>query len=177
MSRDAYRTPAGGAHFKLEELARAAEVSPRTVRYYVQRGLLPAPAFHGKDTTYGQEHLVRLRAIKRMQEAYFPLEAIAAALAGRSLAEIERIAGGELPPGPGRSPEPSPAVVPLPAPSPSPPSPSPVLPYGPTPPARYARWELAPGLELHLSLEASDDVRALAEKLLTHAHSCRGDRR
>lgn len=83
-------------NYKLEELAREGGTSPRTVRYYVQRGLLPAPSFRGKDTGYAREHLVRLRAIKRLQEAYFPLDAIAGELASRSLADIERIADGRL---------------------------------------------------------------------------------
>ena len=34
--------------YKLDDLAAAAGVSPRTVRYYVQRGLLPAPPFRGR---------------------------------------------------------------------------------------------------------------------------------
>ena len=84
--------------YKLDELARATGMSPRTVRYYVQRGLLPAPAFRGKDTAYGHEHLVRLRAIRRLQEAFFPLDAIAGELEVRSLSEIERIAEGKLAP-------------------------------------------------------------------------------
>ena len=82
-------------NYKIDELARAAGMSARTVRYYVQRGLLPAAAFRGKDTAYGHEHLVRLRAIKRLQEGYFPLDAIAAELDGRTLAEIERLAEGK----------------------------------------------------------------------------------
>jgi Ca-activated chloride channel family protein len=73
-------------------------MSARTVRYYVQRGLLPAAAFRGKDTAYGHEHLVRLRAIRRLQEAFFPLDAIAAELDARPLEEIERIADGKLAP-------------------------------------------------------------------------------
>lgn len=84
--------------YKLDELARAAGMSARTVRYYVQRGLLPPAAFRGKDTAYGHEHLVRLRAIRRLQEAFFPLDAIAAELEARPLAEIERIAEGKLVP-------------------------------------------------------------------------------
>lgn len=93
--------------YKIDELARAAGMSARTVRYYVQRGLLPAPAFRGKDTAYGHEHLVRLRAIKKLQEAYFPLDAIAAELDGRSLAEIERFADGKsLPASPAPAPGP-----------------------------------------------------------------------
>jgi DNA-binding transcriptional MerR regulator len=84
--------------YKLDELARATGMSARTVRYYVQRGLLPAAAFRGKDTAYGHEHLVRLRAIRRLQEAFFPLDAISAELESRSLAEIERIADGKVAP-------------------------------------------------------------------------------
>jgi DNA-binding transcriptional MerR regulator len=62
--------------FRLEDLARAADVSARTVRYYVQRGLLPAPEFRGKDTAYGPEHLSRLRVIKRLQQERLPLEGL-----------------------------------------------------------------------------------------------------
>lgn len=81
--------------YKLDELAKAAGTSPRTVRYYVQRGLLPPPVFRGKDSAYGRDHLVRLRAIKKLQDAYLPLDAIAAELDGRSTEEIERIARAE----------------------------------------------------------------------------------
>lgn len=81
--------------YKIDELARAAGMSARTVRYYVQRGLLRAPAFRGKDTAYEHEHLVRLRAIRRLQEAYLPLDAIAAELDGRTRGEVERIADGK----------------------------------------------------------------------------------
>jgi DNA-binding transcriptional MerR regulator len=84
--------------YKLDELAHATGMSARTVRYYVQRGLLPPAAFRGKDTSYGHEHLVRLRAIRRLQEAFFPLDAIAVELGSRTLAEIERIAEGKAMP-------------------------------------------------------------------------------
>ena len=84
--------------YKLDELARAAGISARTVRYYVQRGLLPAAAFRGKDTAYRHAHLARLRAIRRLQEAYLPLDAIAAELDGRDLGAIERIAEGRAKP-------------------------------------------------------------------------------
>lgn len=86
--------------YKLEDLARAAGTSPRTVRYYVQRGLIPAPAFKGKDTAYAHEHLVRLRAIRRLQEAFFPLDAIAVELGRRSLSELEQLADGRETPSP-----------------------------------------------------------------------------
>ncbi|MDB5215204.1 MAG: MerR family transcriptional regulator [Myxococcaceae bacterium] len=84
--------------YKIDELARAAGMSVRTVRYYVQRGLLPAAAFRGKDTAYDHGHLTRLRAIRRLQEAFFPLDAIAAELDGRTAHEIEAIADGNVTP-------------------------------------------------------------------------------
>src|SRR5690242_21283135 len=62
--------------WKLTELAEAAGVSPRTVRYYVQRGLLPAPPFKGPDTVYGEDQLVRLKAIRVLQARFLPLDAI-----------------------------------------------------------------------------------------------------
>lgn len=77
--------------FKLEELAAEAGVSPRTVRYYVQRGLLPAPPFRGKDTAYDRSHLVRLRAIKQMQEAHLPLDEIQVRLANMTVGEVEKL--------------------------------------------------------------------------------------
>src|SRR5690242_9918497 len=80
--------------WKLEELAQRAGVSPRTVRYYVQRGLLPAPRFRGRDTVYAQDHLLRLFAIRRLQERYLPLDAIQEHLSRRSTADLQRIVEG-----------------------------------------------------------------------------------
>ena len=70
---------------KLDELAERAGVSPRTVRYYVQRGLLAAPEFRGPDTVYEAEHLARLKAIRVLQSRHLPLDAIQEALTGRSV--------------------------------------------------------------------------------------------
>jgi DNA-binding transcriptional MerR regulator len=84
--------------FKLDELASRAGVSPRTIRYYIQRGVLPAAEFRGPDTTYDERHLQALRAIKRLQEDYLPLDAIAAAIAGKSAEELRYIASRGLEP-------------------------------------------------------------------------------
>lgn len=80
--------------YRLDELAERAEVSARTVRYYVQRGLLPAPVFRGRDTAYGEGHLLRLRAIKRLQERHVPLEEIAVVLA-RGDEAVRAVLSGE----------------------------------------------------------------------------------
>jgi DNA-binding transcriptional MerR regulator len=82
--------------YKLEELAAEAGVSPRTVRYYVQRGLLSAPEFRGKDTVYNRDHLLRLHAVKRLQQAHMALDEIQVRLASASEAEIARMASGDV---------------------------------------------------------------------------------
>ena len=156
--------------YKLEELARAAGISARTVRYYVQRGLVPAPAFRGKDTAYGHEHLVRLRAIRRLQEAFFPLDAIAVELGRRTIAEIERLASGAEMPGLA-----SVASVPnVTSEELSPPAPlTPGRSMQPAsggatrlPPRTFRRFEIAPGVELSIADDAPPESRAAAEKIL-----------
>jgi len=132
--------------FRLEELAAEAGVSPRTVRYYVQKGLLPAPQFRGKDTSYDRDHLLRLRVIRRLQEAYLPLEAIAVELATRTPAELEAIAGG------------APTKI---APPP------PVSPVVPRPAGEiWTRLTPRPGLELALAHHASRETRELFEAIV-----------
>jgi len=59
--------------YSLSELAQLADVSPRTIRFYIEQGLLPAPEPAGKKTRYTDEHLERIRAIKKLQAAHFPL--------------------------------------------------------------------------------------------------------
>jgi len=62
--------------YRLSELADAAGVTPRTVRYYIAQGLLPSPGRLGASTRYGREHLGRLHLIRTLQDQ------------GLSLAEI-----------------------------------------------------------------------------------------
>lgn len=146
MSDDAY---------KLDEIAKAAGVSARTVRYYVQRGLLPAPTFKGKDSSYGRGHLARLRAIRKLQDAFLPLDAIQAELSRRSLEEIERLADG-------RDAIVSPVTQPFDPPVQIPPHPPRVEPRTRT----TRRTSLAPGLELALDDDAGPEARALHDRIL-----------
>ena len=64
----------------IAELATLGGVSRRTVRYYVQRGLLPAPTGTGRGKHYTQAHVERLVFVRQQQEAGIPLDRIAAAL-------------------------------------------------------------------------------------------------
>jgi DNA-binding transcriptional MerR regulator len=69
--------------YAIGDLADLGGVSRRTVRYYVQEGLLPAPLGVGRGNHYTQDHLDRLLQVKALQEA------------GRSLDEIRGLLEGQ----------------------------------------------------------------------------------
>ena len=58
------------------ELAKASGVTRRTIRYYVELGLLPPPEGAGRAAVYGDEHLERLRRIQELQATRLSLEEI-----------------------------------------------------------------------------------------------------
>jgi DNA-binding transcriptional MerR regulator len=66
----------GEARYGIEELAALGGVTRRTVRYYVQEGLLPVPLGVGRGRHYGEEHLARLQAVKSLQEKGLSLEEV-----------------------------------------------------------------------------------------------------
>jgi DNA-binding transcriptional MerR regulator len=68
--------------YGIKELAELGGVTRRTVRYYVQRGLLPTPLGTGRGPHYTSAHLERLIHIRTLQEAGVPLAEIAARLNG-----------------------------------------------------------------------------------------------
>ena len=67
--------------YAIGDLARLAGVSRRTVRYYVQEGLIPAPHGVGRGNHYGQEHLDQILLVKTMQESGRMLDEIRQTLA------------------------------------------------------------------------------------------------
>lgn len=73
-----------------EELAELGGVTRRTVRYYVQRGLLPAPTGTGRGNHYTQAHLDALLKIVDLQRAGVPLAEIPARMADGPPAEARR---------------------------------------------------------------------------------------
>src|SRR5512134_50252 len=75
--------------YTLSDLASLADVTPRTIRYYVAQGLLPSPDAAGPATRYGEGHLVRLRLIRRLQRDHLPLSEIRARLEHMGEDEIE----------------------------------------------------------------------------------------
>jgi len=62
--------------FWISELADRTNVSTRTIRYYIEEGLLPQPEVRGKYAVFTTEYLHRLRLIKILKDSYLPLKEI-----------------------------------------------------------------------------------------------------
>jgi DNA-binding transcriptional MerR regulator len=69
------------------ELVQASGVPRRTIRYYVQRGLLPPPEGAGRGHFYREDHLRRLLNIRDLQDQGLTLEEILVLLEDRGKAE------------------------------------------------------------------------------------------
>jgi DNA-binding transcriptional MerR regulator len=153
----------------------------RTVRFYIAEGLLPGPGARGRGAGYTEEHLFRLRLIRRLADRHVPLAEMRARLAYLSLDDVRALLAEEdrravhldaaaksesaseylgalLRREPARIAEAPPPPV---APTPSAPAASKAA---PAPPSgnRWRRWELAPGIELHVR----DDVPARHTSLI-----------
>jgi DNA-binding transcriptional MerR regulator len=78
--------------FRLDELARKAQVASTTVRLYRSKGLLAPPRLEGRTGWYDESHLSRLRLIARLQSEGHSLAGIADLLEqweqGRSLDSV-----------------------------------------------------------------------------------------
>ncbi|MFI5777152.1 MerR family transcriptional regulator [Nocardia sp. NPDC051570] len=65
-----------GAEFTIDELAREAGTTVRSVRVYHERGVLPPPQVKGRTGFYGPEHLNRVRTISRLLDRGIKLNGI-----------------------------------------------------------------------------------------------------
>jgi DNA-binding transcriptional MerR regulator len=74
--------------YAIGDLADLGGVSRRTVRYYVQEGLLPAPFGIGRGNHYGPQHLAQLLRVKALQEAGHTLDEIRRVLNGHEFDQI-----------------------------------------------------------------------------------------
>ncbi len=172
--------------FDLNDLCQQSGVTARTVRYYVQQGLLPSPGL-GAGARYGEGHLARLRLIRRLQAEHLPLAEIRRRLetlddeAVQALVEasptpvaapvnsavnyVRAVLGGNAP----AAHEPGPST---PAP-PLHPSSSPRTGTVPRPAAAdRAQWEriaLTPDIEVHVRRPLSREDNRRLEKLLEKA--------
>ncbi len=174
----------GTERLTIEELARQAGVSVRTVRYYIAQGLLPGPGARGRAAAYDEEHLAKLRLIRRLADQHVPLAEQKARLADLSPSEVESLLRAEERRG---------AALERASQAPSPRAyisslvrraefvaGAAAAGYGrarrqkePSEPQQerkdsesWRRWELAPGLELHARADAAQLHAHLIERLL-----------
>jgi len=128
--------------YLIDELCRLSGFSRRTVRYYVQEGLVNPPAARGRGGYYSEVHVRQLARIRELQERGYRLEAIRGLLAGAENLGKREVPGSWNPPfAEIRGPE---AATPA----------APELPGLQYPRALWSRIALAPGVELHISAEA-----------------------
>jgi len=73
----------------IEELAEQAETSVRTIRYYISEGLLPKPQGRGRSTLYTAEHLQRLRLIRGLITQRVPLHEIRSQITALSSNDLD----------------------------------------------------------------------------------------
>ncbi len=129
--------------YTVTALARAVCLRVPTIHHYLQEGLLPAPPRRGPATVYGEEHLLRLRALRKMRMEGASLARIKRVLPAMSLDEVRAMVE---PPPPPAAPLPAPAVD-----------------------AAMERWEraaLVPGLELMVRSDAGPLVQRLAREIV-----------
>ena len=178
----------------IEELAESVGVRGRPVRFYITEGLIPGPGSRGKGATYGEEHLAKLALVRRLAQRRVPLTDIREQVSRLSLAEVrdlleeQNLREAQLNQAE-QSSSPKEYVSELMRPNRERSRPGPTddvlirpmserrqassLRNGATiresspPPERerWYRWELVPGVELHVSQDASRRFRDLIRRL------------
>lgn len=155
--------------YTLLDLCEAADVTPRTVRYYISSGLLPPAASQGPKASYPPESLQRLRLIKTLQRQHLPLAEIRTRLDSLSPEERAQLlepsrsnaldyiaqALGSAPPVPRQVP----LVVAEPA-----------QVYAPAR-STWERVALHPDIEVHVRRPLDADTRRKLDRLLDHART------
>jgi DNA-binding transcriptional MerR regulator len=144
----------------LQDLAALAGTTTRTVRFYMERGVIPPPKVRGPGTRYERAHLLRLVAARTLRAfESLGLDAIKKRLADATPEALEALVKRNLTPGRLAT-----ALgIAVGAPAALAPTGGAAVAVGAE--KRWSRLELAVGLELHLRDDASPVVRALAAKL------------
>ncbi len=76
MDNKGKKWPGIEVQLTVDQLARLAGTTTRTIRALQTGGLLARPRLRGRTGIYGPEHLERLRAIQRLQDAGFSLGSV-----------------------------------------------------------------------------------------------------
>ena len=84
--------------YSLIDLADAAGIEARTIRSYIERGLLPGALTKGRAASYSEEHLSRLEIIKSLRRARpnITLSELRIFLEGLNPERLHALAGGSI---------------------------------------------------------------------------------
>lgn len=131
----------------LEELSDATGLSRRTIRYYVMSGVVSGAQGQGPAARYPRSHVARLKQVRRWQDEGLQLAVIAQRLSQGTEPEI------------------------LVTPPPPPESPAEVITRSP-----WERFELEPGVELHVRRPLTTAANRRVQRLLELATQLRQER-
>jgi DNA-binding transcriptional MerR regulator len=131
MPVDCYYNAMTERKYTIDELTEKTGFSRRTIRYYVQEGLIEPPAGRGRGGFYNDSHLAMLLRIRAQQDLGFSLSRIA---------DLNRSIGTKMA-------ETVPAAQP------------------------WVRYQVAPGVELHVSREVEQKEARRVLDLLRAARS------
>jgi len=67
----------------LQQLSEQTGIPARSIRFYIQKGLLPRPQGETRAATYSEQHLASLLRIRQWQQSGLSLEAIGELLQAR----------------------------------------------------------------------------------------------
>lgn len=72
----------------LQQLSESCEIPARTIRFYIQRGLIAGPEGEKRGAFYTEDHLAELLRIRQWQQAGLSLDAIDGLLQARQEAPV-----------------------------------------------------------------------------------------
>ena len=75
--------------YTIDEIAAAAKVPSRTIRFYQSRGALMPPEIRGRVAYYGQAHIERLKLIAQLQDRGLRIDAIRDLLTSIDRGEVD----------------------------------------------------------------------------------------
>lgn len=144
--------------FTLRQLLAAAAIAPRTLRSWIQQGIVPAPEFRGPATVYPREALLAATAMRHLRAQGVRHADAAAQVAGASRDRLEAILGIAATPQSAPVASVAPPVAAITASDEG----GPALAAPTTGPREtWHRLALLPGLELHVR----DDARAFVQRI------------
>ena len=80
-----------GKQYTISEIETNTGISRRTIHYYIKKKLIPPASGAGGGAYYSDEHIIKLKLIKEMQNSHLKLSGIKQALDAMTLTEMENL--------------------------------------------------------------------------------------